>query len=268
MKIKNIISSTLSDQPSRAAVNELVDECYRLALAYLQKKARSGYLLPHLFGLTLEDLALDCFADLFQRDENGSFKLLRQYFRTVEWEEMNDNDVYIVLRRLIFSKVNEGLFRRYREADPTLAKIIRNIKDAVKADEELTLTRHNGSSWLIVSKNESDLNNQPIAPVEVLEAHLIAHLCRSASSHELVSSFVGFIKEHPYYRNGLSSHRVCASDSRSICARWRNQRKRTRTRADSAPRRSRTSHSPRNEKSANSHARFVRQKRQGLSEHV
>ena len=202
MKIKKIISSTLSDQPDRAAVNELVDECYRLALAYLQKKARSGYLLPHLFGLTLEDLALDCFADLFQRNEDGSFKLLKQYFRTIEWEEMNDQDVYIVLRRLIFSKVNEGLFRRYREADPTLAKIIRNIKDAVKADDDLYLTRYNGSSWLVVGRDEPEINNRPIAPVEVIEAHLIAYLCRSASSHELVSSFVGFIKEQPYYCNG------------------------------------------------------------------
>ena len=204
LKIKNIIASTLSDQPDRAAVNELVDECYRLALAYLQKKARSGYLLPHLFGLTLEDLALDCFADLFQRDEDGSFNLLKQYFRTVDWQKMNDHDVYIVLRRLIFSKVNEGLFRRYREADPTLAKIIRNIKDAVKADDNLTLARYNGSSWIVVGPGEPEpeLNNLPIAPVEVIEAHLIAYLCRSASSHELVSSFAEFIDEQPYYCNG------------------------------------------------------------------
>ena len=191
----------MSDQPTRAATNELVDECYRLALAYLQKKARSGYLLPHLFGLTLEDLALDCFADLFQRDEKGGFKLLQQYFNSVEWQGTSDKEVYIVLRRLIFSKVNEGLFRRYREADPTLAKIIRNIKDAVKADSSLQMTRYNGSAWLIVGKEESDMNNLPIAPVEVLEAHLIAYLCRSASSHELVSSFIDFIAEHPYYGN-------------------------------------------------------------------
>ena len=202
MKIKNIIASTLSEKPDRHAVNELVDECYRLALAYLQKKARSGYLLPHLFGLTLEDLALDCFADLFQRDENGKFNLLHQYFNSVEWKDENDHDVYIVLRRLIFSKVNEGLFRRYREADPTLAKIIRNIKDAVKADENLYLARYNGSAWLILGDEGTEMNNLPIAPVEVLEAHLISYLCRSASSHELVSSFVKFIGEQPYYCNG------------------------------------------------------------------
>ncbi len=202
MKIKRILTATLCDRPERAAVNKLVDECYRLALAYLQKKARSGYLLPQLFGLTLEDLALDCFADLFQRDARGRFNLLDQYFASVKWQEMDDQDLYIVLRRLIFSKVNEGLFRRYREADPTLAKIIRNIKDAVKADSRLQLERYNGSAWLIVGNvDEVELSGAPIAPVEVLEAHLIAHLCQSASSHELVSSFVEFVAEHPYYCN-------------------------------------------------------------------
>ncbi|MEZ4700698.1 MAG: hypothetical protein R2834_10245 [Rhodothermales bacterium] len=200
MKIKRILAATLCDRPERASVNKLVDECYRLALAYLQKKARSGYLLPHLFGLTLEDLALDCFADLFQRDERGRFNLLDQYFASVKWQKMGEQDLYIVLRRLIFSKVNEGLFRRYREADPTLAKIIRNIKDAVKADTRLQLERYNGSAWLIAGDfDASELSGAPIAPVEVLEAHLIAWLCRSASSHELVSSFVEFAAEHPYY---------------------------------------------------------------------
>ena len=201
LKIKETIVSTISKEPQRPAVNNLVDECYRLALAYLQKKARSGYLLPNLFGLSLEDLALDCFADLFQRGEHGQFELLQQYFKGMDLDAMTENEVYVVLRRLIFSKVNEGLFRRYREADPTLAKIIRNIKDAVKSDERLVLVRFNGNAWLVVGDSEEDRNKQPIAPVEVIEAHLIGQLCQTASSHELVSSFVNFVKREAHYCN-------------------------------------------------------------------
>jgi hypothetical protein len=37
----------------------------------------------------------------------------------------------VYLRRLVFSKVNQAIFRLYNEADPSLAKILRNIKLAI-----------------------------------------------------------------------------------------------------------------------------------------
>jgi hypothetical protein len=101
---------------------------------------------------------------------------------------------------LIFSKVNEGLFRRYREADPSLAKIIRNIKDAVKADARLRLERHGAGAWIVVEPAE--VSSQPIAPVEVLESYLVAQVTGRTSSHELVGAFVAFVQLHPHYSNG------------------------------------------------------------------
>ena len=99
-------------------------------------------------------LALDCIADTFQRDENGHFTTLITYFESLNWRQLSDADLTIALRRLIFSKVNEGLFRSYRAEDPNLARIIRNIKEAVKRNDSFSLHREREVQWIVVGSNK------------------------------------------------------------------------------------------------------------------
>ncbi|MEX0721402.1 MAG: hypothetical protein WD059_12090 [Balneolaceae bacterium] len=74
----------------------------------------------------IDDLALDCIADLFGR-EGDCLTEIESYFPKEQLSELKESEVAIKLRRLVFSKVNEGLFRNYRSFDPSLSKIIRNI---------------------------------------------------------------------------------------------------------------------------------------------
>lgn len=200
--IKGSIASVISPQPDRLAVRALVDQSYRFAFAYLRQKVRRGRLRPELFGLSLEDLALDCFADLFERNEEGHFEQIATYFESVQWQKLQDEELYMALRRLVFSKVNDGLFQRYRGLDASLAKIIRNIKNAVKANPHLSLTRHKRELWLVAASEGSALTPQPSAPTEILEAFLASRLSQSDDLRTIVGAFVEFAGERPFYANG------------------------------------------------------------------
>lgn len=200
--IKKNIASVVSSQPDRLAVRALVDQSYRFAFAYLRQKVRRGRLRPELFGLSLEDLALDCFADLFQRNEEGHFEQIATYFESIQWRKLQDEELYMALRRLVFSKVNDGLFQRYRGMDASLAKIIRNIKNAVKANPNLSLVRHKRELWLVAASEGADLTLHPTAPPEILEAFLASRLSRSDELRTVVDSFVQFTEERPFYANG------------------------------------------------------------------
>jgi hypothetical protein len=59
--------------------------------------------------------------------------LLDAYFSALPVAEASDEDLLIHLRRLVFSRVNQGIFRLFNEADPSLGKIIRNIKLALQS---------------------------------------------------------------------------------------------------------------------------------------
>lgn len=200
-RIKDILDEVFSAQPAPGAVNMLVRESHRMARAYLLQKVRRGNLQPDFFGLTLDDLALDCLADLFQRDEAGHFVQLTAYFTAFDWQDKEDVDLAIALRRLVFSKVNEGLFRRYREADPSLAKLIRNLKLAVNASSELTLLRRGAELWLVVG----DLSHAlPMVPPELLEAYLIMLTEGTRPLSEMLSAFVSFTRRETSYCNGYT----------------------------------------------------------------
>lgn len=208
------IASIVSGSPERAAVSHVVEVSHRLALSYLIRKVHYGNLRLQVFGLELDDLALDCIAELFQRGDNGRFHLFEKYFD----DDVQHLDARVALRRLVFSKVNENLFRRYHDADANLSRIIRNIKDGVKADDRLQIVRCRGQQWVAVTgarKNgaegfsassdefESSFHlDEPIAPPEILEAWFTPHLSRTTRVRDLLDRFVIFVDRHPYYARG------------------------------------------------------------------
>lgn len=200
------VASVLSPKPDRHAVTHLVTCCHRFALAYLYKKVRRGDLPGHASGLSVDDLAMDCIAEIFQRNESGAFCVLQIYFQNYNPLHATDIDVQVALRRLVFSKVNETLFRLYHETDPNLAKIIRNVKDAAKADPRFHLVRHHSKQWLVVLPPQAPetealaaITARPMAPPELLEIYFGSHFGQHDRVRELTQLFVAFVEIHPQY---------------------------------------------------------------------
>lgn len=206
VEMRNTVQSVLSESPHRNAVQTLYGECHRFALAYLRCKRRGHYLKERI-GLSLEDLAVDCIADLFERDEDGRFVQLSEYFNSAGWPNLSEEAATIALRRLVFSKVSDGLFRRHREADPQVAKIIRNLKLATKNVLGVTLSRRGKALWLVVRDSDApasdvSLRNSDVIPPELVEAQILAHLHESTTMEHVLTSFVELVRAWPSYRNG------------------------------------------------------------------
>lgn len=130
--LREHIVAVMSGRHTRAQLNGLVSACHALALAFLRSKRTVG-LLADAEGLKLPDLAYDCIADLFQISESGEFVRLRAYFGSLDIGLVTDEELLTHLRRLVFSLVNQGVFRLYHEVDPSLGKVLRNVKLSVNA---------------------------------------------------------------------------------------------------------------------------------------
>jgi hypothetical protein len=127
------LNALLGGSPSQPQLKAFAAVCSALAGAFLRTKLSFGKVNLPLIGLTLEDLAHDCIADLFQRDDAGSFIQVRTYFEGLSFQALPDEELLANLRRLVFSKVNQHLFRLYNDIDPALGRIYRNIKVAIHA---------------------------------------------------------------------------------------------------------------------------------------
>jgi len=152
--LKEAILVTISRSPDRARVNSLIETCRALAASFLRSKATAGNLAA-LHGVSINDLAYDCIADLFRQDEKGNYLELQSYFGGLRLEDLRNEEILPHLRRLVFSKVNQGVYRLYQETDPSLSKILRNVKLAVSALKNFTEIERFGEACITPSLTDT-----------------------------------------------------------------------------------------------------------------
>ncbi len=151
MQVKCLIQSVLKDDPSPEAVSEFFDLCRRIAAVYLHSKVRAGKIFPNMLSMSIDDLCIDCLADLYATNEEGRLYELCAYFEAVCFDTACEEDLLIRLRRLVVAKVNRGIFRSLNEADPALGKILRNIKISLQELGSFTLLERFGEPCLAPS---------------------------------------------------------------------------------------------------------------------
>ncbi|MEX2400673.1 MAG: hypothetical protein WD423_07860 [Rhodothermales bacterium] len=198
----DIIASCAAMCPRREHVTRLVELCFRMARVYLRRRAVAGRLNPDFFGLTLDDLALDCIAELFERDEDGRFPHLVTYYEPILAKHPSRARLLGATRRLVFSKVSEGLYRRYREADPSLAKLIRNLRYAIRTGDVGVEDRIRGHLWVTFGRHDPDVYSRPVMSEEYLQVRLSACVDASTSLKDVVKAVRQVVLENGVYAPG------------------------------------------------------------------
>lgn len=203
MDVRAIVNTILKDNVPESSVKELIFLCRKIALVHLRRKASTGRLHPEISSMPLDDLAIDCIADLFQRDGNGNIVQIRSYFEGLPVRKMSDEDILAHLRRLIFSRVNQSIFRINNEIDPSLGKIIRNIKLAIQALHNFDVMDRFGENCIVPSNCDS-LEHKPIFENCDLERALRKSANGSESIPEMMAILSRYLREQEEHSRILS----------------------------------------------------------------
>jgi hypothetical protein len=171
-----------------------------MAAAYLRMKVKGGRLDPDAFGVSLDDLALDCVADFFERNPSGQFVEIDRYYGSVDAVSLSHEELLGATRRLVFSKVNEGLFRLYKENDRSLSNTIRNIKNALRYSGKLHTVVRNNELWIQLLDPVSALEGFPLLPSELIEAPLMAHSNHRNTLRDHLDLFADILREQESYQ--------------------------------------------------------------------
>ncbi len=130
--LRDNLFSLLANTQTATQLNEVVALCHAIAAASLKHAVVDGSANQEYLGLRRTDIAYDCIADLFRKDEAGNFVQLQSYFKSLPTSGLSEQELLAHLRRIVQSKTQQGLFRIYQESDPTLGKILRNIKISIQ----------------------------------------------------------------------------------------------------------------------------------------
>jgi len=84
------------------------------------------------------------------RNEEGEFIQFKKYFErsSTGLEKIEDAEIMVLLRRLIIKKTKQELSRIFKERDPEGAKIVRNIKVAIKSASDFDSFREMGREYI------------------------------------------------------------------------------------------------------------------------
>ncbi|WP_340106285.1 hypothetical protein [Rhodohalobacter sp. 8-1] len=149
----------------------------------------------------LEDLAWDFIADLFQKNDTGELIVIKDYFENRRVDSMSKGEIKTELRRLVCSKVEDNVFRFYGEKDPSLKKIIRNIKLAVKEHNcKYSVCYENGD--LIV--DDGKVNNLLRMPSEFMQIKLCSRLTESLMIPDILIEVIDILENQNEYKKRFS----------------------------------------------------------------
>ena len=196
MGLKDSLRSFITPIQKPADVKSVIDLCHTFALAYLRMKASSGKL--YLFhGEKLEDLAWDFIADLFEKDDDGRFRVFCNYFDEHVFSETDEKELQFQLRRLVFTSVEDNIFKVNGEHDPSLKKIIRNLKLAIR-DQSCNYTVCYLNGEIVVDKQEG--MNLPQMPSEFMQVKLCSRLQENMQIPDILIEVIDILNEQDVYK--------------------------------------------------------------------
>jgi len=196
------LASVLSAEPDASAVKSYATLCQRAASLYIRKKIRAGNMCPYFLGLSADDLAMDCVAALFERDQCGRFTQLCVYYSRIGWEHLGEDELLSFTRRLVFSKVNQEFSRLCKENDPALEKLMRSIRNAARKTGAFSIRRRKEGVWLVTPGGSAAQTGKRVMPPEFLETRLTPHLHEDISVREVVRAASLILRGQREYLRG------------------------------------------------------------------
>ncbi len=151
-----LIKSICSSDPLEYEVYDFVCRCVRISMATLHAFEINGYRIRERNGDEgdLIEIATDCIADLFKRNDRGEFVYVRRYFQPYLNVALTDEEWLMLLRRLVWNRTKQRLFRIFRERDPESATLWRAVKQFAARRENYGIVEYMGKNWLCEMKKQ------------------------------------------------------------------------------------------------------------------
>jgi hypothetical protein len=199
MDLLPLLQALFLPDPARRVITEIVNLCHKIAVAYLRVKQMGWKMNASHLGLSLDDIAFDAIAELFRRDPLGRFVCSRS-FPPADFPTLSEADALSRLRAIVIGAVNQQLFRFYGMADPSLARILRNIKLALKDHATATRIQLKGDHAICPRSAESIREHLPPIPPELLAPLLYDRIHARTSLRDSLSALVDVLSTQTEYR--------------------------------------------------------------------
>lgn len=207
---KELISSLLHNHSSQYEdVLRLVHITIAIAQSYFRIYYPSFLRLCTKNGLNEEDLAEDSILQVFARDEDGKYYLLKNFTDSLNssFEETDEDEIFTAYQAFVQTVALRQLIKTYSEIDSTGAKLYRNIRDSVQKIDGISMTR-DYRGLVLKPTNNSSKDHLPAIPFSELEQRFTANVTKPYTTPELLSTMLELLQNENGYRNSIPMFQV------------------------------------------------------------
>ncbi|MFH0992044.1 MAG: hypothetical protein V1799_18720 [bacterium] len=198
----SLLKASLNGCATLREVNALIGIAHRMAIIRLRQLINSGRVHLQSLPVRLESVALDCIAEVFERDEESRFIELEDFFsEDRDLNSLSPDDALFHFRTFVFRKLSDGIFRMYRENDPILSKILRNLKLAVGKMRGLQIIERFGELFIVFDVSNERREQQAEYPIVELERDFARVVGKALSAGEYLRIFSRLFSQNKECRN-------------------------------------------------------------------
>ncbi|OGU84854.1 MAG: hypothetical protein A2W11_12145 [Ignavibacteria bacterium RBG_16_35_7] len=125
--LSNILIALIKKDLSHRDINYLIELAQTYAFTYLKyryKNLRKVFLAD---DVTVDELAIEAIAPLFERDENGIFIKLKSAFESWQPPIETEEKAHFFLNRMVGKSVEKYVYELLRDSNPFFSKILDSV---------------------------------------------------------------------------------------------------------------------------------------------
>lgn len=155
-------------------------------------------------GISINDIAVDCIAEIFEKDINNKYRRLDSFFESLVTpvNDIAEKEMFLAWKGLLIKIAESQTARMYAQYDPAGFKIQRNIKETVPATEYFYLYKNVTGTYLIIPENENK-DKLPSLQAEDIESEFITIVKDRRNTRELLKVLHDVIVEQKNYRKTI-----------------------------------------------------------------
>lgn len=202
--LKSLFDKVLKGSISHSELAHLIHFCRSISESYLLYRRASLYRICSFNGFTISDLAMDCIAELFARNDEGKFYQFENFVNSLtdKLDKLPEKELFLAFKKFVLKVTVAQLARIYQQADPIGAKIHRNIKEWIKKLPDVKLVE-DFRGYVIQSAELDTLDDLPQYPNRELQNELLQLSTSTATTPELLNCLISIINQQQNYRRSV-----------------------------------------------------------------
>jgi hypothetical protein len=173
--LRAFIQETLDGSISPTDLTKFVQLSRGIVTAHISIFRASTTILCDKLGLTSTDLAYDCIAEAFARDEAKHFLHIKRFVESLseKLETISDAALLAAFRGFLCKFTDVQIGRLYALADPAGTKIYRNIRECIEREGRFEIHK-DFRGWVASPSGKDDTDHLPPCPIEDLRVKISA----------------------------------------------------------------------------------------------